>query len=244
MVKTVEPYLVLKNLLRQHSRDFKTIERKNGKKAKNYQEAELIKLFGLNRINTETTPLMKDWLLVESPVFKEWEKIIFEDIFKDAKENIAGWQEEELKIQFISFVLKLSFFLSDDKVGNYFDRTIQADVDGNFLKVKTDFMLAKGVLDLPEKPYFHFQEYKKQKDPNGDPMAQLVEAMLIAQALNENKKPVYGACIVGKFWDFVVLENRDYCISKSYDCTERDDLLQIIGILRKFKQILYEKLLD
>jgi hypothetical protein len=49
---------------------------------------------------------------------------------------------------------------------------------------------------------------------------------------------------MGKLWNFMVLEEKNYCISESYDCTKQDDLLQIIAILRKFKEILETRLLD
>ena len=235
-------YPVLHSLLQQQNNKYRKIaQRKN--KQKKYSEAELIKLFGLMRTK-EYTPLMREWLSLSLPGLTGLEKELFEEIHESVVERIDGWREEELKMNFIAFVLKLGHFNSNEKVSGYYGRIISADIDGQFLKVKTDFMLAKGILDMPEKPYFHFQEYKKQKDPYGDPTAQLIEAMLIAQELNQNKKPIYGAYIIGKFWDFVVLQGREYCISKSYDCTEKEDLLQIIGILRKFKQILNEKLFD
>ena len=105
-------------------------------------------------------------------------------------------------------------------------------------------MVATGILDKPEKPYFHFQEYKPHKKPTGDSMAQLLEAMLIAQKENSNEKPIYGCEIMGAMWRFVILEGKTYCISKAYDCTEKDELLQIIAILRKFRHILETELLD
>ncbi len=105
-------------------------------------------------------------------------------------------------------------------------------------------MLAKGILDKPQQPYFHFQEWKPHKRPTGDSMAQLLEALLIAQELNQHQFPMYGCEVMGKYWSFVILEDKSYCISKSYDCTEQDDLLQIIAVLRKFKQILEKLLLN
>ena len=74
-------------------------------------------------------------------------------------------------------------------------------------------------------------------------MGQLLQAMMIAQDQNNNGKPIYGCEIMGKDWNFVILEGKTYCISKSYDCTEHDELLQIISILRHFKEILETKLL-
>jgi len=44
---------------------------------------------------------------------------------------------------------------------------IEATVDGYFLKVRADMMIAKGILEVPKVPYFYCQEYKKRKDPKG-----------------------------------------------------------------------------
>jgi hypothetical protein len=147
-------------------------------------------------------------------------------------------------MQFIAFVLKLGHLKNTSRYHPYFERTIAATVEEYYLKIKTDFMIAKGILNVPEVPYFHFQEYKRQTDPNGDPIGQLLEAMLIAKELNQSDKPIYGCYVMGKLWNFMVLEEKTYCISESYDCTKQDNLLQIIAILRKFKDILETRLLD
>jgi hypothetical protein len=216
------------------------------KKAKQYSEAELIKMFGLNRINEVYTPLMQEWLDCTTTLMDD-EQMLFDRIQKRAKKKIDGWQEEELKMKFIAFVLELARLDDSDVYSTYLETTIEATVEGNFLKTKTDFMVAKGILDLPETPYFHFQEWKKHRDPNGDPVGQLLEAFLIAQEKNQianSPKPLYGCTITGKYWEFFIMENKTYCISKSYDATEKEQLLQIIAILRKFKEILETRLLD
>jgi hypothetical protein len=212
------------------------------KKTQKYGEADLIRLFGLERTKTHI-PLMEEWVnnsIELSPLEKE----LFEEILQEAYQKIEAWNEEALKMKFISFVLKLGHLHDTDNYSTYFEQTISATIDGIFLKTQTDFMVAKGILDKPQTPYFHFQEYKKLKAPYDDPVAQLIEAFLIAQALNQNNKPIYGCTITSKFWDFFVMDSKTYCISKSYDCTERDELLQIIAILRKFKEILETRLLD
>jgi hypothetical protein len=56
--------------------------------------------------------------------------------------------------------------------------------------------------------------------------------------INQNKQPIYGAYVIGKFWNFIVLENKTYSLSKTFDCTEHDDLLKIIAVLRKFNQLI------
>jgi hypothetical protein len=205
---------------------------------KEWREGELIETFNLNRIVTTQTPLMQAWLDVPFPDLNAVEQYIFDEDLAYAQKHIAGWNEEDLKMKFISNILKLGYLRDGDIVLGYFDRIISATVEGIKLTVKSDFMLAKGTLDVFRTPYFHFQEYKPYKNPSGDSMAQLLEAFLIAQEKNQNGMPIYGVDIVGKQWTFVIMEGKDYCMSKVYDSVDRTDLLLIIAILRKFKHIL------
>ena len=218
---------------------------------RSWREGELIKAFQLTRIVTYQTPLMKDWLDVQPPDLNVGEQYSFDKTFTKVEQNITGWNEEDLKIKFIGPVLELGHISDEGGVIGYFDKTISAVVDGIKLVVKSDFMLAKGLLDVFETPYFHFlqvesfgQEYKPYKNPSGDSMAQLLEAFLIAQEKNQNGKPLYGVDIMGKNWQFVTMEGREYCISKSLDVTDKDELLKIISILRKFRYILETRLLN
>lgn len=73
-------------------------------------------------------------------------------------------------------------------------------------------------------PYFHPQEYKRDKDPYGDPLAQLIEAFLIAQQLNPSPLPLYGVYVVGRLWYFATMEAKTYHLSKAYDCTDEQSL--------------------
>jgi hypothetical protein len=211
---------------------------------KEWREGDLIKTFKLNRIVTMQTPLMKEWLDVEIPELNVGESYLFEEDLLNAQKHIAGWNEEDLKMKFISTILKLGQIRDGDKVLGYFDKIISANVEGIRLTVKSDFMLAKGILDVYETPYFHFQEYKPYKNPSGDSMAQLLQAFLIAQVKNKNDKPLYGVDIIGKQWSFVVMDGTDYCVSKAYDSVDRSDLLTIIAVLRKFNHILKTELMS
>lgn len=211
-------------------------------KAKSYTEADLIEMFQLIRIVETKTTRMSEWISAEPPVFSEFEQYIFDELLRNVIKNIAGWSEEDLKMKFISGVLPLGKLTDNERFLTYFEKTIFATIEGHFLSTKSDFMVATGILDKPKKPYFHFQEYKPHKKPSGDSMAQLLEAMLIAQY--ENEKPIYGCEIMGGMWRFVILEEKSYCVSKAFDCTEKEKLLQIIAILRKFRHILETELLD
>ena len=215
----------------------------NEAESKQWKEATLIKTFKLNRIKEYQTPLMKEWLEVQNPIFDVAEQVLFDRKLKQAINDLAGWSEEDLKMKFITHILDLGLLNDEKGIIGYFDKTISATVEGTFLKVKSDFMMATGILDVHETPYFHFQEYKPYKNPSGDSMAQLLEAFLIAQETNKNNKPIYGIDIMGKQWTFVLMDGKDYCTSPTFICTEKDDLLKIISILRKFKHILMTRLI-
>lgn len=213
------------------------------KKIKSYSEAELIKMFGLMReVGNDKHPLMTEWTGTQTQL-NSWEDGLFKDITQDLAKKVSGWNEEMLKMNFISPVLILGHLKETDKYKTYYENTIEATVNQYFLKVKSDMMIATGILETPEIPYFYFQEYKKVKDPKGDVTGQLLEAFLIAQEKNKNDKPMYGCTVLGREWEFYIMEGKNYYISRPYNCTSETDLMQIIAILRKFKEILETRLL-
>jgi hypothetical protein len=147
-----------------------------------YKEADLILLFRLNRIAEYQTPLLSEWLSVYFPTLDTVEQAIFDRKLRETQNNIIGWSEEDLKMKFIAYIIELGYLVSGKSIVTYFDKIISATVEGRRLTVKSDFMVAKGLLDVFQTPYFHFQEYKPNKNPTWDSMAQLIEALLIAQA--------------------------------------------------------------
>ncbi len=214
---------------------------------KEWKEGEMMLTFHLSKITASQTPLMQEWLTVESPHFDNVEQAIFDKSLQKAIKNMSGWSEEDLKMKFISHILELGNVVDGDNFVSFFDKALEEeDVEGHKLSVKADFVVAKGMLDFMQRPYFHFQEYKPKKNPTGDPMAQLLEAFLIGQTKNRKEGieiPLYGCEIVGKHWTFVTIEGKEYCVSKDYDSTEKDQLLHIIAVLRKFREILETRLL-
>jgi hypothetical protein len=218
---------------------------KKKRKEIKYSEADLIRAFNLTRLlGNDAHPLMKEWTDVDLPALTTVEQTIFENIHKKAYYKIEGWNEEELKMKFIAHLLDLGHLEDNGSYLTFCEREIFAEVENKYLYLKSDFMIAKGILDSPEAPYFYLQEYKKLKDPSGDPVPQLIEGFLIALQENNNGKPMYGCTVTGKLWDFFVMEGKTYCISDSYDCKDKNDLLKIISILRKYKEILETRILD
>ncbi len=214
------------------------------KKIKSYNEIELIEMFGLKRrVGNDVHPLMEEWTGCTTELSMP-EQYMFDRISDKLAQKIAGWNEEMLKMNFIAFVLDLGNLGETDRYKSFYENTIEGTVQGHFLKVKADMMIAEGILEKAKTPYFYFQEYKKVKDPKGDVTGQLLEAFLIAQEKNKNDKPLYGCTVLGREWEFYIIEGANYYISRSYVCTTESDLLQIIAILRKFKEILETKLLD
>ena len=218
---------------------------KRQRKEIKYSEGDMITLFGLTRlIGNNKHPLMTEWTNIETLKLNPFEQYIFDDTLNNAKKEVAGWNEAELMMKFISFIVYLGNFKDNEKYKIYCERELFTTINDHYLYLKADFMIAKGIYNKPTIPYFYFQEYKKSKDPSGDPVPQLLEGFLIAQEKNKNGKPMYGCTVTGKIWDFFIMEDRTYCISQSYDCMKPEELLQIIGILRKFKEILETRLLD
>jgi hypothetical protein len=210
---------------------------------KNWKEGELVMTFKLTPIREYLTPLMEEWLNAPLPTFTSNEQERFDTSLKRAIININGWNEEELKMKFIAPIIDLGLLIEGNGITTCFDRTISGTVEGIKLTAKSDFMVASGYMNVIKQPYFHFQEYKPVLNPSGEPMAQLLEAFLIAQTKNEIAFPMYGVEVVGEKWKFVIIEGKDYCISPPYIATVKEDLMQIIAILRKFKEILETRLM-
>ena len=101
---------------------------------------------------------------------------------------------------------------------------------------EVDFVVANG-LRVPEQPYFFIHEHKKDANSDGDPLGQVMIAMVAAQMLNQGEHPIYGAYIVGRYWNFVVLDGKEYAVSPGYDAT-KNEISDIFCILMKTKALI------
>lgn len=206
-------------------------------------EPILIETFGLERLY-QNTPLLADWLSAEGEI-NEMDMSLLEESRAKLVENADSWNEEELKMQFISFVIFLARF--DKPIRTYYDREISAEISEIYVSSKVDMMLSKGIGELIKTPYFFLHEYKREKKYSGDPVGQMLGGMLIGQARNNNDNrntdlPIYGCYVQGRNWYFSLMEGKKYIVSKGFDASEIDDLKQIIYILRKLKIIIDERM--
>jgi hypothetical protein len=148
------------------------------------------------------------------------------------------WNEEELKMHFLSPVFLLSKFEVRDKMKLFYERQLSSVVNGTPLLVICDALLASPYgINTPQKPYFFLQEFKKGKQASDDAEGQMLIAMLIAQTLNADDEPVYGCYLIGKYWHFSTLQGTQYCLSRSYDATQTEQLALILHILQNLKHV-------
>ena len=203
-------------------------------------EPILVDTFGLER-NFKPIPLL-DELLNATSELNEADKALLYECQAELIENANSWNEEELKMQFISFVIFLARFKKP--IRTYYDREISAVINDIMVTSKVDMMLSKGIGELIKTPYFFLHEYKREKKYAGDPVGQMLGGMLIGQAKNTDHKPIYGCYVQGRFWFFSVLDGKQYTVSKGFDSSELEDVQKIIFILKKVNLIIQERLLD
>jgi hypothetical protein len=142
------------------------------------------------------------------------------------------WNEIELENKMISPIFVASEI--DNKQFSYFlERELSFSFDDYEISGKVDGMIATGFRS-PQKPYFCMNEYKRGTDPYGDPRGQALVAMLVAQKINNNQKPIYGSYIIGRNWYFMVLEENKYAISKDFSCVD-DEMFDIFRILKSLR---------
>jgi hypothetical protein len=154
-------------------------------------------------------------------------------------ENAAGWNEEELKFHFIAPLITFVNFLTP-RYKAFLERTLKATINGISVGGDVDLLVATGKTK-PHEPFFFLHEYKKEIRASGDPCGQLLIEMLAARELNTLKRPMYGCYVVGRSWFFVVLDGTQYAVSNALNASD-EDLLRIVAILRRMKNIIEEYL--
>ena len=187
----------------------------------------------------DNSPVLEDWLTgTRQAQLSDFERQALHSFQILLHTHVYDWNETELAYNFIGPVMALADFST--KQFNFFaERAFSGTVDEIEMGGRPDGIIASG-FRAPKQPYFCFQEYKKEKDPEGDPAAQALAAMLVAQELNQHRLPVYGCYVKGEVWHFMTLQERGYCISDGYLATRQTDLYDISRILQVLKQIISE----
>jgi hypothetical protein len=144
-------------------------------------------------------------------------------------------------MRFLAFLFEYADLEVPKKIKLFYERPLSAIIKGYAVTVKCDCLLAtpKGI-GTPRNPYFFLQEFKKRKKNDDDAEGQMLAAMLVAQAVNANEQPIYGAFLQGRIWQFATLHENNYCVSDIFDAAKVSDLHQIFFALLHLKLIILE----
>lgn len=203
--------------------------------------SELADTFKLE-INTSGQCLELAKWLDASYTFTDVESQLLEELYIDVQADGNYWNEEELKIEMIGLMFRIAKVKVPNTIKVFYERDIAAVVEGYNLGVKADCLVATPLpFNTPKTPYFFLQEYKKGRGESKDPEAQMLTAMLIAQTLNKDDKPIYGSYLFGSRWTFTTLIGKRYCSSMEFNAIEKQDFFKIIFILRKLKELILNR---
>jgi len=192
----------------------------------------------LKLIEVENHIVLDEWITqsIQYPI-DDIEMQLLTKLQKQLKYRVDDWNEQELNEFFISPVLSL-FNFNTQKYGMFSWRTMTSTIGDYILSGEPDLIIASGRRE-PEIPYFCFHEYKKEQENKGDPQGQCLAAMIVAQELNNNEKPIYGVVVKGVNWFFMVLQGKEYAISKPFKAVD-EELFEIVKLLKHLKTIIEE----
>ena len=200
-----------------------------------YEEIELT--FGTERVRN--LPSLTEWMTADEPA-DDYETKTLKIYHDQLVRKVDAWNEDELKFFFLSHIITLVDFTKPKVYSSFSQRTVATkrnDIYGNEvdLRGRIEFFVAMGE-QIPRQPFFFLHEYKPlNKTTPSDPLGQLLIAMLATQTINEIQRPLYGTYIRGSSWQFVVLEDNQYSVSKAYDALEESELFKIFSILKRCK---------
>jgi hypothetical protein len=180
---------------------------------------------------------LNDWLSA-SYTLNTVENQILEDLYSDIKISGEYMNEDELKTRMVGLVFYIAKVDEPNKIRVFYERPLSGIIENQSLSVIADCMVAAPFKSSPKEPYFFLQEFKKAKGEKRDPEAQMLSAMLIAQSKNNDNKPIYGSYMIGTSFHFTTLIGKNYCVSDKYDAVRKDDLFQIVFILRKLRELI------
>ena len=205
-----------------------------------YEEVEIA--FGLTRLRT--MPLLAELEPIDLATDHHHRETL-EKYRLELFDFIDTWNEDEYKFLFIGPYFKLIDFNTPYfKVFTQRPMSVKYDNDTKTTSGNVEFMLAKGK-QKPQKPHFFLHEYKPEKNRDNDPLGQLLIAMVAAQKINEDEKPIYGIYVNGRNWFIVGLIGKNYAVSLAHDVTSSDifKLYAILVLIKKRMENMYQGLI-
>lgn len=217
---------------------------KKSNKVNHYDIFEVIDRFSIEKIRQ--CSILEHWISAQSEL-TSFEKELSEKARAELEIKWDEWNEEELKMNFIGLILFTAHLDVPKKIRTFYERKLTGKVNDILISVTVDCMIASPMNSgRPKSPYFFLQEFKRSLGDNHErnvapPGGQMLAAMILAQELNQDHKPLYGCWVQGKNWNFTVLHGKEYCVSTQFDATKSDDLLQIVYVLRKLKDLILSR---
>ena len=212
------------------------------KKNDNHLMSSAIKLIGAANLRiVKKCQTLTDWQSTVG-VIPEHSRINLENARMELEDFWNLWNEEEIKMHFVSVVLNATKISIRDEVQTFYERKMVGTARGLTFSIICDCMIATPTNAYqPAIPYFFFQEFKKSQADSLDPEAQMLAAMLLAQEKNEDGKPIYGAYQHGKNWYFSVLNGNEYCLGTQFDATVPASLDKIVYMLQALKGMILNR---
>lgn len=198
--------------------------------------SQITKAFHLEVV--KRSPELENWLSGEYQL-SAFQAQLLDNLYDEVQEDGGYWNEEELKIQFVGTIFRVADVAVPNKLKVFYERPLSAVVNNYQLAVISDCLIATPLpFNTPDSPYFFLQEFKNKRGEKKDPEAQMLVAMLIAQNLNNDNNTLYGGYLIGHNWHFATLKDKKYTISRQFDATTREDLMRIVYMLRKLKELI------
>ena len=200
--------------------------------------------FGIEQ--TQYSISLENWLKkAETTVVNKNEQLIIAHFQSLLIRNFLGWNEQELALNFIGPILSLVLF-STKKYNLFAERPLDAtikDINGEdiLLAGRPDSIIASGFRS-PQIPFFSFHEHKPEVDSSGDPVGQVLAAMMVGQAKNGNmEEPIFGCYVIGQNWYFLVLDNKNYTIATPFATTNKE-IFDVVKMLKAMKVMIEERI--
>ncbi|MEM0991701.1 MAG: hypothetical protein AAF847_03445 [Bacteroidota bacterium] len=193
--------------------------------------------FDIERV--EDMPSLKRWINVEA--LEDLPPRI-DQLRLSLARNVETWNEDELKMLFIGPFLLEFDFNHPPAYRVFTQRFVKFKTERIESSGRVEWMIATGK-QRPRQPFFFLQEYKPEKTNGNDPLGQLLIAMVDAQAKNDmSHQNLFGCYTIGRLWFFVLLEGKQYGVSRAFDATQLDDMQAMFVILKKVEKHIHEVL--
>ena len=164
-------------------------------KVNDYDVFEVIDTFNMEKVLNCLT--LKNWTQIEGE-FTPYEAQFIEQARQKLEIKWDEWNEEELKMNFISLVLFVAQVEVAKSIATFYERKLSGYINNINISLVVDCVFASTTNSgLPKMPYFFLQEFKRSLGDSHNPEGQMMAAIILAQEINQDNKPIYGSWIQG-----------------------------------------------